>query len=225
MNIALISDVHANVVALEAVLEDMGGRGVERILCAGDIVGYYPYPDETVSLLREREVMCIQGNHDRAVLSTGTGGMNPQAGSAAKWTANNIAPFSIAFLRSLPRHLSLELGGVRVAMYHGAPFDDDHYIFEDEAEEVLLRMAGCELLVLGHTHVPYIKRFPGGTIVNPGSVGQPRDGDPDACYAIFDTDRRRAAYLRVPYDIERVAERTVGSGLPRPLADRLWSGR
>lgn len=225
MKLALISDVHANLIALRAVLKDMDDRGVDAILCAGDVVGYYPYPVETISLFQERHVTSIRGNHDRAVVSAGRLDLNPMASSAVVWTAGHIDAPSLSFLRGLPRNLHIERGGVRIAIYHGAPFDDDHYVFEDEADESLLRMASCDLLVLGHTHVPFIRRHPKGMIVNPGSVGQPRDGDPDACYAIYDTERRRAIYLRVPYDIAEVMERTIGVGLPSSLADRLMYGR
>ena len=227
MKLALISDVHANLIALRAVLEDMEGRGVDTILCAGDVVGYYPYPVETISLFLERRIISIQGNHDRAVISTGDLDLdlNPMASSAVVWTAKHIDGRSLEFLRSLPRHLSMVLDGVRISIYHGAPFDDDHYVFEDEANEGLLRMAKCDLLVLGHTHVPFIRRHPSGLIVNPGSVGQPRDNDPDSSYAIYDTEKRRAIYLRVPYDVSEVAERTLSAGLPRSLADRLRLGR
>jgi putative phosphoesterase len=224
MKLALISDVHANLIALRAVLEDMEGRGVDAILCAGDIVGYYPYPVETISLFRERRIVSIQGNHDRAVINAGSLDLNPMATSAVVWTAKHIDDLSLNYLRGLPRRLSTVLDGVRVAVYHGAPFDDDHYVFEDEADESLLAMAKCDLLVLGHTHVPFIRRYPSGIIVNPGSVGQPRDGDPDSSYAIFDTVRERAMYYRVPYDVSEVAERTLSEGLPRSLAERLAHG-
>jgi putative phosphoesterase len=225
VKLARISDVHANIVALGAVLEDMEHRGVDTILCAGDVVGYYPNPVETIAAFRARRIISIQGNHDRAVLSAGDADLNPMASSAVMWTAGHIDAPSREYLRTLPRSLRAEMGGVRIAVYHGAPFDDDHYIFEDEASEELLRMAGCDLLVLGHTHVPFIRRHSRGIIVNPGSVGQPRDGDPDASYAIFDTERRRAAYFRVPYDFREVAERTLGAGLPSFLAERLRRGR
>lgn len=225
MKFALISDVHANIIALQAVLKDIDGREVDAILSAGDVVGYYPYPVETIALFRERRIISIQGNHDRAVLNAGDINFNPMARSAVTWTADHIDDRSREFLRGLPRHLSIELDGVRVSMYHGAPFDDDYYLFEDEADESLLAMANCDLLVLGHTHVPFIRRHPGGIILNPGSVGQPRDGDPDPSYAIYDTVRRRAMYLRVPYDVTEVVERTLRAGLPRSLAERLRQGR
>lgn len=224
MKIALISDVHANLIALEAVLADMEGREVVQILSAGDVIGYYPYPRETIALFQERSIISIQGNHDRAVLSAGDPRMNPWARNALSWTVAQLDEAEMDYLRRLPRHLSMGIEGTRVAMYHGAPFDDDHYLYEEEATEDLLEMARCDLLVLGHTHEPFIKRFKRGMIVNPGSVGQPRDGDPDASYSIYDTSTRKAFLLRVPYDIQTVADRTREKGLPSSLADRLFSG-
>jgi diadenosine tetraphosphatase ApaH/serine/threonine PP2A family protein phosphatase len=150
--------------------------------------------------------------------------MNLAARSAVLWTADRLTSHSRAYLASLPSSLTLEIDETIMAVYHGAPFDPDHYIFEDEVEEDLLGQAGSDLLVLGHTHVPYIRRYPHGTIINPGSVGQPRDGDPDSCYALYDTERRRAVCLRVPYDIEEVAARSRDEGLPEALIWRLYRG-
>jgi putative phosphoesterase len=224
MMIALISDVHANLIALAAVLEDMNGRGVERIISAGDVVGYYPYPNETVALFRERDVLSIQGNHDRAVITANVLSFNPAAGDAVTWTASQLRPASLAYLRGLPRHLALRIEEVRIAVFHGKPADDDHYLYEDECRENLLGQSRSDLLVLGHTHVPFIKRYPSGTVVNPGSVGQPRDGDPEASYALFDTTTRKTINRRVAYDIDEVAARTRTAGLPGMLADRLSLG-
>jgi putative phosphoesterase len=225
MKVALISDVHANVVALAAVLEDMNDRGIDRILSAGDVIGYYPYPNETIALFHERCIESIQGNHDRAVLSADPFHFNPSAASAVHWTAQQLTQGSVDYLRKLPRRLGLDLDGVRVAIFHGAPFDDDYYLYEDEAQEFLLSMAKCDLLVLGHTHVPFIRRFASGIIMNPGSVGQPRDDDPDASYSIFDTETRKVKNIRVSYDIEKVSARTREVGLPKSLAERLWHGQ
>lgn len=224
MKVALISDVHANVVALAAVLEDIDTRGVDAIVSAGDVVGYYPYPNETIGLFRERGIRSIQGNHDRAVLSADPAYFNPWAASAVFWTARQLTEASVDYLRSLPRKLGLELDGTRIAVYHGAPFDDDYYLYEDEAQEFTLNMSKSDLLVLGHTHIPFIRRFSSGVIVNPGSVGQPRDGDPEASYAVFDTATGKARNMRVAYDIEKVATKTREAGLPKSLADRLWQG-
>lgn len=224
MMLALISDVHANVVALEAVLDDIRARGADRILNAGDVVGYYPYPNETVELLRANGVVSIQGNHDRAVLQADAGRLNQAAGDAVLWTAGRLAASSLEHLRSLPPRAQMQVDDIAVGLYHGSPRDDDEYVYEERAGDDLLVISQSDLLVMGHTHIPYVKRLACGTIVNPGSVGQPRDGIPDAAYAIFDTDGMDAAVHRVAYDIEEVAEATGSAGLPARLAERLYSG-
>jgi putative phosphoesterase len=224
VKIALISDVHANLIALKAVLEDMEGRDVGEMISAGDVVGYYPFPNETIALFRDRAIISIQGNHDRAVLSAGDPHMNPWANSAVSWTLAQLSESSVEYIRAMPRHRSMSIGGTSIAMYHGAPFDDDYYLFEEEATEEVLQSTGCSLLVLGHTHIPFIKRYRSGMIVNPGSIGQPRDGDPDSSYAIYDTETRKAFLLRVPYDIRAVAEKTIKAGLSSSLANRLYVG-
>lgn len=224
MRLALISDVHANAVALEAVLEDVRARGADRILCAGDVVGYYPYPNETVELFRKHEIVSIQGNHDRAILQTDVRRLAPVAGDAAIWTAFHLAPRSREYLRSLPPRTGLKAGGLSVAICHGSPRDDDQYVYEEEAGEDLLDLSRGELLVLGHTHIPYVKKLPGGLIVNPGSVGQPRDGIPRSSYTLFDTEEMKAANQRVAYDVREVAEATRAMGLPDYLAERLFTG-
>lgn len=224
MKLALISDVHANVVALEAVLDDIRARGADRILCAGDVVGYYPYPNETVELFRKHDITSIQGNHDRAVLRTDPRGLNPLAGDTAVWTALRLSASSMEYLRSLPSRTRLCVDGISVAICHGSPRDDDEYTYENEADEDLLTMAQSELLVMGHTHVPFVRKLPGGVIVNPGSVGQPRDGVPEASYALFDTGEMGATNHRVAFDIDAVAEATRSAGLPDFLAERLYHG-
>jgi putative phosphoesterase len=225
MLVALISDVHANAVALRAVLEDIEARGVHCIVCAGDVVGYYPYPNETVALFTKKGISSVQGNHDRAVLNQQNEGMNRMATSAVMWTAARLNARSRTFLTSLPVHLHLRIDGMVVGVYHGSPLDPDQYVFEIEADEDMLTDGECDLLVLGHTHVPFIKALPHGIIVNPGSVGQPRDGDPRACYTIFDTARRKGTSIRLPYDLQAVADRTIEEGLPPRLASRLAEGR
>lgn len=224
MRLALISDVHANVVALEAVLDDIEVRDADMILSAGDVVGYYPYPNETVELFRARGIISIRGNHDRAVLRADPRGMNPVAGDAIMWTAFHLTASSLRYLRSLPPRAQLHADRIAVGLYHGSPRDDDEYVYEGQACKELLAMSHSELMVLGHTHIPYVKKHPGGVIVNPGSVGQPRDGVPEASYSVFDIDTNEATNHRVAYDIGKVAEATRDAGLPDRLADRLFSG-
>lgn len=224
MRIGLISDVHANVIALEAVLDELARSGVDVIYNAGDLIGYYPYPNETIEMLRQRKVISIRGNHDRSVLDDDTFRMNPMASSAISWTAMELSESSRSYLRSLNDGTDFLVGNMRCSMHHGSPEDEDEYIFEDDADQRLLDLCWSKLLILGHTHVPFVKHLERGHIVNPGSVGQPRDGDPRSSYMIFDSTKSVFENRRVKYDIVSVQKAVLEAGLPRSLADRLSHG-
>lgn len=224
MRTAIISDVHANLVAFNAVLGEIDSMGISRIISAGDIVGYYPFPNEVLQLFRERSIVGIAGNHDRTVIQTKVSSMNPIAGEAARWTAKELSESSRNYLASLPPRTHITIGGKLAGLYHGSPRDDSEYVFEEEAEPELLRLSGTRLLILGHTHVPFIFRSKEGAIVNPGSVGQPRDGDPRACYMIYDSTKDDFTIRRVEYDIEAVVQAVSRAGLPKDLGERLRHG-
>ncbi len=220
--IGVISDIHSNLPALIHVLHDM--PEVDLILCAGDVVGYNPYPCEVIQELELHEVMCIKGNHDRAVVRDDYTGFNPHAEAADRWTRNKLTPACMQYLESLKDNIRIRVDGVNIAVHHGAPFNEDHYIFPDDATEELLDYEHPDILILGHTHVPFIHEFPDGVILNPGSVGQPRDGDPRASYALIDLENWKFEIRRVDYDIDIVAKRIIEEGLPEYLSRRLYLG-
>ena len=224
MRTAIISDVHANLVALKAVLGEIDSMGINHIVSAGDIVGYYPFPNEVIDIFKERGVAGIAGNHDRTVIRTQVSSMNMIAGEAAKWTASHLTDSSRIYLSGLPPRTHITIGGKLAGLYHGSPRDDVEYIFEEEAEPELLRLSGTRLLILGHTHVPFVHRSKEGTIVNPGSVGQPRDGDPRACYMVYDSTKDDFVIRRVAYDIETMVQAISHAGLPKDLGERLRHG-
>ena len=225
MKIALISDVHANIVALEAVLGAIDKEGVDWIIHAGDIVGYYPFPNEVIRLFQQRGVISIRGNHDRAALNICDSNMNPLASLASRWTARHLDIVSINYLRSLRDELHLILDNLKIAVCHGSPFDRDEYVFERDVDGSLLERAGSDILILGHTHEPYgIEVESGGFIVNPGSVGQPRDGDERASWILFTTSSGPSPPKRVEYDIGRMQRAVLNEGLPSALAERLAKG-
>lgn len=224
MIIAIISDIHANLVALNAVLEDIDTLGAERIYCAGDIVGYYPFPNETISVFKERGILSILGNHDRAVIHFNTVGMNRLAAEAARWTSENIIAENVDYLKSLRSRAKLKVDGQAIAIYHGSPRDDDEYLYEIDTGPELIEMCECRIMIVGHTHIPFVKRFQDGMLINPGSVGQPRDGDRRASYAILDTEHEEVTISRKSYDIESVHRGVLEAGLPRFLAERLEYG-
>jgi putative phosphoesterase len=219
MRLGLISDVHGNRVALEAVLDDM--PAVDRLLCAGDVVGYNPWPAECVAAVRGRDVPTVMGNHDRAVASETSFGFNSMAQAGVEYAREHLDGSALAWLAGLPDERTLLDGRVKVV--HGHPADPDRYTYPADFAPGMLD--GEELLVMGHTHVQHHAVFSEGMLVNPGSVGQPRDGDPDAAYAVVDLAERAVTEHRVSYDVDRVATAIEEAGLPRRLGQRLYEGR
>ncbi|MDI6888902.1 MAG: metallophosphoesterase family protein [Methanocellales archaeon] len=220
MLIGLIADIHSNLPALRAVLDHMK---VDKILCAGDIVGYYPYPNEVIEIVRKHKIVSIRGNHDVAVITGDTNWFNPLAASAIGWTRDNLSPKNMEFLKTLPEQLIFE----DIAIFHGSPSDPDEYVYPMTSPTRLsgfLDQAGKKILVLGHTHVQWGLELDDRKIINPGAVGQPRDGNPKAAYAIFDTESGKLTMHRIEYDIEEVASKTISVGLPPYLAQRLFTG-
>jgi putative phosphoesterase len=224
MRIAVLSDVHSNLPALRAVLRDVDEAAPHEVWCAGDLVGYNPWPNEVLETLRGRRVRAIRGNHDRAVLSADASGFNAFAAEAVRWTRIHMAPAGIGYLKGLEDRTRAPSPDGSIAMYHGSPRDDDEYVLPWNATEEFVRIAGADIVILGHTHLPMALRFGSGMLVNPGSVGQPRDGDPRASWGLLDTAARSFEVRRVAYDVDAVAREIRRVGLPGPLADRLFAG-
>ncbi|MEM4390052.1 MAG: metallophosphoesterase family protein [Candidatus Micrarchaeia archaeon] len=230
MRIAVISDVHANLPALIAVLRKIDALAPELTLCAGDVVGYNPFPNETVEEIRKRQIACVMGNHDWACLSGDTGWFNPSAAAALAWTRERLTGENMAWIARLPKRIEKNVGGLRVLMVHGSPDDElFEYVFREDAERrAHAWLKETDVLVLGHTHVPMgLKVEIDGEekmIVNPGAVGQPRDGDPRASLAVLDTEELGCEWVRLAYDARSVRDAIYAHELPRELGDRLLAG-
>ena len=237
MRLGLLSDVHANLVALEAVLAAM--PAVDGLWVLGDSVGYGPDPSDVLALLRERGALLVAGNHDRAV-ATGEG-LDAFNGIAAE-----AARLHRAWLTAEERDLLGSLATVErpdgVTLVHGSLRDPLwEYVWDTRTAYASLAVAETELSCNGHTHVPAVFsldgdrvtstlgrgviRLSGRVLVNPGSVGQPRDRDPDAAWALLDTEARTVEFMRTAYDVAETQRRIRARGLPGFLADRLASGR
>ncbi|WP_336362468.1 metallophosphoesterase family protein [Halalkalicoccus salilacus] len=219
MRVGLVSDIHSNRVALEAVLEDM--PAVDALACVGDVVGYNPWPAECVDAVREREIPTVMGNHDRAVAEDTAFRFNSMARAGVEHARRVLDDDRLEWLGALPDERTVLDG--RVKLVHGHPDDPDRYTYPEEFSASMLDDE--ELLVLGHTHVQGHERFEEGIVCNPGSVGQPRDGDPRAAYAIADLDAREIEERRVEYDVDAVADAVERAGLPESIARRLYEGR
>ncbi len=220
MKVAVIADIHSNLPALEAVLRDIGDV---EICCLGDLVGYYPFPDEVVEEIRDRGIRCVMGNHDHAVVTGDVRGFNPYAARAVLWTRKRMRGKNVAYLASLPLSYRNSF-----YMVHGSPRRClEEYVTMDYPDEVLesfFLLAERSILALAHTHVPYVRRLGSRLLFNPGSVGQPRDHDPRAGYAIIDVEKKHVEIRRVRYDVEAVVEAVTREGLPGVLGYRLRDG-
>ena len=243
MLVAVISDVHANRQALDAVHAAIQADAVDAVWNLGDTVGYGPRPNETAALVRDLAAISLVANHDLVALGTSEVAVdefNPDAAAAARWTSRTLDPVTTAFLERLSPQA--DAGGV--ALYHASPFDPVWgYILTDEAAYLSLELTHAPVVLVGHTHVPTrVARAengvtgglaPAGTevdlttgrwLLNPGSVGQPRDGDPRAAYLLLDLDAGRAEFRRVEYPVELPQAQIRGQGLPAGLAERLAHG-
>jgi putative phosphoesterase len=231
---AIITDIHANLPALEAVLDAVERRGVAALYCGGDLVGYGPHPNEVCALIEERGVPTIYGNYDYAI-----GRDLEDCGCAYRdqrdrelgrrsieWTLAHTNERSKRFMRGLPFDLRFELGDRRVRLVHGSPRKVNEYLFEDKPARTFERIAAgadCDVLVFGHTHRPWVREYGGVLFVNCGSVGKPKDGDPRAAFALLELERDRvvAEIERVDYDAAAVGREVAAAGLPGEYADRL----
>lgn len=244
MRYLIISDLHANRHALEAVLADASSRGYDATLCLGDVVGYGGDPAATLDrALALEPVGFIRGNHDKvcAGLEPPTS-FNDVARRAVEWTRAALSPAQLETLAALPR------GPVRITEHleicHGAPFDEDFYVFDRADADRARRSASARICLFGHTHLPAVyaavghpmtpapggeadeRRLPreGTVLINVGSVGQPRDGDPRAAYGLLDLERETLQMRRVPYDVAGAQAAIAAAGLPAWLARRLATG-
>jgi putative phosphoesterase len=231
---AVITDIHGNLAALEAVLGWIDGEGIERIYCGGDLVGYGAYPNEVCALIEEREIPTIYGNYDYAIARNlddcGCAYINEHdrelGQRSVAWTLEHTNQRSKDFMRELPFDLRVALGRVQVRLVHGSPRKVNEYLFEDKPASLYERLAAAEeakALVFGHTHKPWVREYGGVLFVNCGSVGKPKDGDPRAGFAIIDDagGRLDVTIQRVEYDVEGAARAVAAAGLPTEYADKL----
>lgn len=224
--IVLISDIHSNLEAFEAVLEEIKKSKVKKIFCLGDIVGYGASPNECINLIRKNRIKSIIGNHDyEAIKLQSIEWFNPIAKEAILWTHKQLTEENKKFLKNLPTYLEFE----NMYLVHGSPRNHIYeYIFPDTDEYDLKEffiIVKKPVIALGHTHIQFIKKLNKKIIINPGSVGQPRDLNPKAAFCLFNTKNLKVDLERVKYDIDKAANKILKAGLPKFLSDRLYLGR
>ncbi len=229
MKIVVISDIHSNLDAFEAVITQL--PKYDDLFCLGDLVGYGPQPNEVVERLQQlNPTAVLMGNHDCAVVTRDTEGFSSHAAEAVDWTIRQLKQKNRDYLATLHPSARVERNGASLALFHGSPRDPlGEYIFPgipDTLARKLIQKATAKIVLLGHTHMPMVYSFEEGMLGNPGSVGQPRDGDPRASFGLLTLlDGKISLEIkRVQYDPEPVADRILRAGLPKFLADRLYIG-
>ena len=251
MRILLLSDIHANLDALEACLA--AAPAYDQVFNLGDIVGYGANPNEVIAKSRQLGNIFVRGNHDKACSGiTSLEGFNPIAGLAVLWTQKRLSAEELEFLRALPMGPISPLAGVECV--HGSARDEDQYVLSARDAFSLLEQSSSVLTFFGHTHIQsgfrleqnnrqgqlFVPRYqsPQGKqqfqlhlqqntkyMINPGSIGQPRDNDPRAAFVLYDTEAGTITFYRVPYDVPAAQKKILAAGLPDRLADRLAEGR
>ena len=234
--VACISDIHANILALKAVLADIKSIGCDAILCTGDLVGYGPFPDDVIHEIESQSIQTVMGNYDEAV-----GFKLPVCGChiddpvqkrysdhSLKWTIGHTTHQSREFLRSLPEHLSFNAGGKKLLIVHASVDSLNEYIYAADVERIA-DMLSCmeeDIYIYGHTHFPYIKKRVDKLIINAGSVGRPKQGDMRASYALLEITPSsvQACIRKVTYDVEQTAKDIIAQGLDPYFADFLING-
>lgn len=245
MKYLVMSDLHSNLEALSAVLASVKRKRFDRVLVLGDLVGYGANPNQIVNSVRHmKQAVVIRGNHDKVASGIESGeNFNRAALQSAQWTQKKLTPENRSYLFHLPQGPVQVDGNILIA--HGTPIDEDAYLFSDYDAYEVFQVMDFELCFFGHTHLPVIYAVsnqrlytfrPSGTrtrielvkgfryLINPGSVGQPRDKNPLASYAIFDSDNRTITFKRVEYSIPRTQGKILKAGLPQSLANRLSIG-
>lgn len=237
--LAIFGDIHANLPALEAVLADIDARNLDNLYCLGDLAGYGVWPNEVITAVRQRNIPTIMGNYDQGVGQDsddcGCAYKTPEAQALGErsiaWSNAHTSAENKAYLRELVTQIPLQLGDLKVVLVHGSPRKVNEYLYEDRPEaslERLLDMVEADVLVCGHTHLPYHRVLGSGRhVVNAGSVGKPKDNNPQACYLVLTGEGKDLSveFIRVPYDVEKAARAIEATEMPHEFADMLRQGR
>jgi putative phosphoesterase len=237
--ITVFGDIHGNLPALGTVFADMAARRAENLYCLGDLVGYGVWPNEVVAAIRERDIPTIMGNYDQGVGhdsdDCGCAYRTPEAQALGErsiaWSNAHTSAENKAYLRELAANIPLQLGDLKVLLVHGSPRKVNEYLYEDRPESSLERImdaADTDVLVCGHTHLPYHRVLGSGRhVINAGSVGKPKDDDPRACYLILAVEGRdlNVEFIRVPYEVEKAARAIEATDMPNEFADMLRQGK
>lgn len=238
MKIAIFGDIHGNIEALKVAWNTAINLNVEKIYHTGDLVGYGPFVKEVIEFLIEHKIEGVQGNYDEAVANNkehcGCRYENPLQAEMAQisfeWTKAHITERERNFLRNLPFEIAFDIYNKKVKIFHATPLKNNLYWYEERDEKFFIKMgnsAQADVLIYGHTHIPYRKDIGGRVFINAGSVGRPKDGDNRTCICIVEItpENVKSEFIRIPYDIEKMAKAIMEGGLPPYFAETLRAGR
>ncbi|MEW6535713.1 MAG: metallophosphoesterase family protein [Candidatus Auribacterota bacterium] len=242
MKYAILSDIHGNIDALNSVVADCKNKNVDKYLCLGDIVGYGASPAECIKKIRSLDAVCVMGNHDHAVVGlTDISYFNSHAKAAAQWTADVLSEEDLAYLKNLPFIVKIEEASITLVHSTLESPEMWHYMLSDIEADRNLKKLDTQLCFIGHSHMPAMFQeqynskalfdflnhitIRQKTIVNVGSVGQPRDNNPRASYVLYDSDEKIVYFERVEYNIKSAQKKIIKAGLPKILATRLEMGK
>lgn len=241
MKIAVFSDIHGNIGALEAVMNDIKTENVDKLICLGDLVGYGPYPNEVIELIKSQNIPTVMGNYDDGVGfdrdDCGCAYTTPEerrlGDISLEWTKNAVTSENKEFLRSLLPRIELDVLGKKLLFVHGSPRRINEYLFFDRSIKSLrniFKSVDTDILICGHTHIPYVRYIDNKMVINDGSVGKPKKYhggqsrySTDACYALIEINDNETGvqFRRIPYDYEKMAKDTEKAGLPKHFANIL----
>jgi putative phosphoesterase len=225
--VAIISDIHGNLPALEAVLDDIRSKKIKTIYCLGDLVGYYCFFDKVVQKIKELKIQTVLGNHDYAMINnSGVIERSKTCTNILGWQLKNASSSTISFLKSLPTHLEITHSNHTIKLIHAGLNDNiDEYLFDVSDSYFEKHQFNHDILVSGHTHLPCYKKMYSGKIwLNPGSVGQPRDGNNKASYLIID-EEINPEFIRVSYNYDLVIEEMAKNGFENYISNGLKNGK
>jgi len=238
MKIAVFGDIHGNIEALQTVYQAAISAKVEKIYHLGDLGGYAPFVNEVVDFLIEHHIEGVQGNYDDSVgndrehcgCKYEDALQAEMADLSFKWTKEHASQKTRDYLRNLPFELSFSVHGKKVILFHATPKKNNLYWYEERPEKFFHEMAAkidADVMIYGHTHKPYRKDFRGKVFINAGSVGKPKDGDPRACVTLVEITQSsmQTEFIRIPYDVGKIAAAIIASGLPPYFSEKLKTGK
>lgn len=231
MKIAVISDIHANIYALMTVLSDIDSEKVDTIVCLGDLVGYGPHPNEVISTIRRRNILCLKGNYDSSVVDNEFSFIreNPINSFSMPWAVNELREENRIFLNNLPSTISLSIADKNILFVHGSPNKINEYLLQDGKNTYeTMNSLKEDILVCAHTHLPCAKEFGNKLLINCGSVGKPKIGRPNPTYCIIDISNSgtvNVKFKEVTYEVKKIIKDMTMLKFPKPLIDSFETGK